>query len=430
MARLSASDRADAVTLIPAPDGVNPDTGEPDDKDFEDGFTDWRESLKVDSKAGTVTAYRIPINERGELASGFKGQTDIGSWPHDLYTLDELIDKIRAEYMGADTRWAVRFVGRVRGERGVRFNQIMMIGKSHQPSIAPAKESTSDLLRAVSEMNSQNQAMFARLMETRPVNTGPGFDMAGAATLITAIGGAVSPIIAAMITKPAVPAIAPDFNGIAGLLTAVGKFAGRGGSAPAASDMGEWAEILKAVAPMATPFIQGLMAARAAQTAAPPAVPALPAPGTVPTPPPAPAQPAPGAVAQRPTPPPPPAVVAGFDTPTPPPPAAPSPEQQAVLAQLMKLKPEIDGLVQVAGVPGNDPVNVANLYFEQGMLTASDDNYAAICDFIADPNWKTKAAMVNAQISDPNLATFFEAFITQVRARILTEDAEANTPTA
>ena len=93
MARGTTSDeRREAVTLIPAADL-------PPEDDIEAAFDKWRDDLKSVESPGTIRAWQIPIDERGNVSTISKAQIRLGAWPIDLYNFDELCGIIIRDYM-------------------------------------------------------------------------------------------------------------------------------------------------------------------------------------------------------------------------------------------------------------------------------------------------------------------------------------------
>jgi hypothetical protein len=145
--------------------------------------------------------YRIPTNEKGDPVPNARNQAELFSAALDLYTFDEVINRVRREFMPPGMAvTTVRLMGtKKRSENspgGIVFNQIVTVEKSANEAIGQAKESTAELMRVIQESAQRQMEMLERVMGNR-TQSDPLDNMAklGAlmttmmTPLLTAIGG-------------------------------------------------------------------------------------------------------------------------------------------------------------------------------------------------------------------------------------------------
>jgi hypothetical protein len=294
MARITAEDMAGAVEILPAMAGYDPDMAE--------AFDDLRESLDTSQTDSTLWVHRVPLDERGEMVTNSK-HVHLFTAPLDRYKLDEIIAKVKGEYMRPDERLAcIRLIAKVAGQRGNKFNKVLLIEKELKPT-APAseagRESVAEILRAIQESNNGQMAALRQIFAERM--NAPQIPQKDPIDTAVALMGAMSQMVAIM-NKGAAP-VAPaaslteqiramkELKDLAGDL--LGETSGGGGGEDNSA-----VGIIKAVSPLAGPLLQ-ILARQSAANPAPRQRPALPAPN-LPTPNPAPqfstnpaAQPAP-----------------------------------------------------------------------------------------------------------------------------------------
>jgi hypothetical protein len=94
-----------------------------------------------------------------------------------------------------------------------------------------------------------------------------------------------------------------------------------------------------------------------------------------------------------------------------------------------QLKPQVDTLVTMAR-DGADPVETANVFFEQVMINPATDEgvYNRLCDLFENPNAITQIAIFNTGVKEQHV--FFEAFQKRVMERIQAEDQAVQNPPA
>jgi hypothetical protein len=262
-------------------------------------FEEFRSSAAGQDSSLLITVYRQPSNPDGTAVANGKLQY-MFQLPVDQLTREQILDKVSREYMAdSDRYWYVRIHIRQPGKRGILFNELCTILK--QPKLIDNSPSGQDasVLGAVGKMladaQTRTDALFSRLLEAqKPVQQVNPIElfMLGqkqSAEMFKDIASAM---------RPASPGIAgtPGEGGLEGLLKQImvmkqiSEFMGGGvGAAAAAGGSGsDIAEIIKAVGPIAAPFMSIVAAQLAARTGKtpPPNQPRLaaPNPADVPTP--------------------------------------------------------------------------------------------------------------------------------------------------
>jgi hypothetical protein len=387
--------RDDAITLLPAAEILDDDAASPG---VEAAFDEWRDDLRTAQSEGTVRAYRLPVSDDGTPNQTAKNQVQLGQWPVDQCTLDELCEILKKKYMLPHERFfAVRFIGTQSGKKGVRFSQVVTMQRANDDNNSnnmPARpENAADMMRVLGEMQRQNAEFLARLSERSapPVQSDP----------LDAMAKMVG------IMAPLMSAVSGRGSGVGDLKQLVETMAllddMRGDRAAPSGDGGNnLAGILQAVSPMVAPLLQMAAANKAAQPA-PVAVVSrrIPVDRS--------AQPTPNPQARP--------------TPQTAPPAQPqlSPEQQAMFAEL---KPVVDALVGTAD-NGAPAVDVANMFFEQSMMPLDDDGYTRLVNFLENPNSLKQLAFFSPGVNKHQ--QWFTDLRAQLLARISAESAAADT---
>lgn len=405
----TTQERAEAVTVIEA--------GEIPLDDIEGAFDDWRSSFDSGEEVGKLRAFQIPLDERGNVMATAKNQIRLGSWPIDLYDYDALCAMLIRDFMPPERVLAVRLVGTQAGQRGVRFNKIVVL---RAPKDAPTGGKTGEgavdmagLMRTIQENNERMLAQFRAMQPAIP----PRDNLEDMQRMLLFSSKMNEPMMA-MLTAllPALagrpqPAASDPFAGFSGLLDVAEKLADLRGGGGDDSDS-DWLKALKAVVPLAKPALEAIPAvlaqkpAAAAQPrlagpangAARPAAPVQPAPGSQPT------QPAQSARAQ-------PAQATDI----------PSGDSQ-VFAQL---KPQIDTLVQMA-TEQPDPqaaVTAADFLYDNMISTLPDEFYDRLYEVVHSDNFIKNASVFNPGVTQH--AAWFAAFKAQVLKRYDDEEAAA-----
>ena len=401
MARTQDGTRSDTITLVAADDPlVRSAPGV--DNDIEDSFDDWREGLKNTSQSGTVRAYRIPVDDNLVPNGSAKNQILLGSWPVDQYSMEELCQKLKREFMQPHERFmGLRLIGTMSGERGIRFNKLVTVQRPNEEAAPRASggESVTEMLRAISENNARMMAVFENRL-SQPAQPPPAQNET--ITMVATLMGAMGQFMQAV--KPATSTGGMgSLKEMVEVMTMLNDM--RGDSGGGGDDNG-LAGIVKALAPMAGPVFQLAANAQTANIEAARRAPqrrALPAPAVAPA-----SGPAPAA---RPAPP--------VQAPVNPAPQVPNNTGEPMLAELSAT---VAALVQIAEA-GTEPIDAANLFFDETLLPLPDNGYEQMCTFVADPNAINKLGMLNKGVAAHR--EWFEKCLARVRERIAEENAAA-----
>jgi hypothetical protein len=392
--------------------------------DTETAFNDFRASFDSSDEPGTIKAWELQIDERGNVGTT-KMQQRLGSWPIDAYKFDEICQLLINQYMTPDQhRMAVRMVGTRPGTPGYIFNKIVMLRRANKSeSSSTTGESTSSIMKLMQEMNERNLAMFARLQQQQAVKPDAMDEiqkmMAFAQSMNAPMMGMLQSLLPALVGRPAPAAGADPFQSVGSLLDVAERLSDMrgGGEHTSGGDDNSFAGILRAIAPLAKPALEALPAIAAMQAAnRPPARPAAlvqqrpqaPASGSAPTAAPQPATampPASGPILQ--------------------PTDIPSGDSQ----MLAQLKPQIDALVSMAE-QNSDPTGAADLIFDQVFLDPNlpEELFEKLAGFV-DSDTFVKYVVVMNPAAKPHIA-WFDAFKTQVVKRLEAETTSVDQPTA
>jgi hypothetical protein len=326
------------------------------DPDSESSWDDWIESLKGSDHPGVVRAYRIPLDADGNpsVAKGSR-QILLGTWPHQQFSYDDLIAKIKVEFLKPGEMAAVRFAGTQPGRRGVVFNKIVTLQRAAESGSSPVASGGLDtvgLLRAFQEATAAQQAMTERLLASR--EAAPAKPMSESVKEWLAILAPIlGPAVLAIVNRPKEKS---DLEGLMGVVLKLKGMAddSKGGTDDESTTM----SIIKAVAPEGLKLLTAL-----AQNQQPRA--ALPSPTRrIP----------PRRVA---------APIEQVPTPTEPAPVQPPPEATTEAdPMLAQLKPQLDTLAEMAA-QGADPAEVAKLVLET--LPATDEVDEQVLKLVSSP---------------------------------------------
>jgi hypothetical protein len=403
----TTQERLEAVTVIPA-DDIPLD-------DIEGAFEDWRSSFDSGEEVGKLRAFQIPLDERGNVMATAKNQIRLGSWPIDLYDYDSLCAMLIRDFMPPERVLAVRLVGTQAGQRGVRFNKIVVLRapKDAPTPGRPGGEAVdmASLMRTIQENNERMLSQF-RSMQPAPAPRDSMEDLQRMMALSQMINKPMTDMMAALLPALAgrpQPAASDPFAGLSGMLDVAEKLADLrgGGTTEPGSD---WLEALRAVIPLAKPALEALPSIIASRPVMPPRL-ALPQRAASP-------QPAPGS---QPTPKP-----ATVSQPAASPPAANATDIPSGDAQVFaQLKPQIDTLVQMASEQP-DPqaaVAAADFLYDNMISTLPDEFYDRLYEVVGADNFVKNAAIFNPGVSQH--VPWFEAFRRQVLKRYDDEEAAA-----
>lgn len=405
----TTQERNDAVTVIEA--------GDIPLDDIEGAFDEWRSSFDSGEEVGKLRAFQIPLDERGNVMATAKNQIRLGSWPIDLYDYDSLCAMLIRDFMPAERVLAVRLVGTQVGQRGVRFNKIVVLrapkdaptpGRSGGESVDMAA-----LMRSIQENNERMLSQF-RAMQPAPAQRDSMEEMQRMMVFVQALNKPTTDLLMALLPALAgrpTPPSADPFSGLSGILDVAEKLADLrgGGSADTGSD---WLQALRAVVPLAKPALEALPAILANK---PPAVvtPRLSAP--TPTPIPGSNGSAPGSQPTQPA-----------SKPAAEPPAGNATDIPSGDAQVFaQLKPQIDTLVQMA-TEQPDPqaaVAAADFLYDNMISTLPDEFYDRLYEVVHSDNFIKNAAIFNPGVSKHE--AWFKVFKAQVLKRYDDEEAAA-----
>lgn len=254
---ITAKDRDAATVFSTDPDEIT----ELGDKDSEDAWSDWVESLSQNEASGTIHVHRLPVDADGNPNQG-KGSrmVHLGSWPHQLYTFDGLIDKIRNEFVKPGETIHAKITGMVKGKRGVMFNQIVSIARAS--TATSGGESTAHLFRLMQEGHQQNANMLREIIrpnETATKEVGKPFAET-AKEILALVLPVAGTILSAVISRPAKPK-----SELVEMIAAMGQLRNfMDGKDPDGSsgDESTTQTIIKAVAPALPQLLQAIGGAR------------------------------------------------------------------------------------------------------------------------------------------------------------------------
>jgi hypothetical protein len=398
--------------------GVDP---VPED-DVEAAYNDWRADLMGSETPGAIRAFRIPLDDQGHASHSAKNQIRLGAWPIDAYTFDELCEKIKVEFMLPNEKtMAVRFLGTLTGKGGVSFNKLVVMQRANSVTeavnTAAGTGSVAEILQAMQNSQAATLRMIQEMTASGRLQNDPMQGMMQFAAMYKMM---MEPM-AAMMAGRAPGSTADPISSMKGMLEAMtmlddlrgDRSGGRGGS--------ETAEIIKAVAGVGTPLLQLAVQANAHKPPVAPRPrlnpPRPPNPAPVPTAapvatgpghtPPVRAPTAPvGVDLSRPSPLPPGSLAPGPDIQQP-----SSPTRVETSVNFAETKARIDAFVEIARA-GNDPVAVADTFFEQEMLALDDDPYAELAANIDDPEFVTHISIFNPGVME------HRAFFERLRERL------------
>lgn len=267
------------MTLIPADDvEIDRDVGY--DGDAEQAWEKWGEALHQAENPGSVRVAKLPLDEKGAPQVNVKGQIQLGSWPFDQYTFEELLAKIRQDFMKAGETIAIRITGTSAGERGVKFNRVVMVQK---PSgTGESSNQLGEVLRAMQESQNAQAQMLERILQPRQ---GDGLRSNNDNNLVDSLvklSPLLAPVIAALTTRMMTPATTAG-NGLTEMLSGLEKLmtlremVSGGQSNEESNTLG----IIKAVAPQGLSLLTELVKKQNENVRSPsqrPAIQSLPAP--------------------------------------------------------------------------------------------------------------------------------------------------------
>jgi hypothetical protein len=397
-------DRREAVVISQIGDEIPLD-------DVDEAFDNWRAATAEAHVPGKVTAWQIPMDDRGVPQPTAKNQIRLGEWPIDAYTFNDLCALLIRDFMTPEKILCVRLLGTKTGTRGLEFNRVVTLRAPNTEKTAngaqPGAESLSALMKTIQESNERTLALIKSMQPPPKPETDATVEIARILQLSALINKPMQDLMGmllpALIGRPVPQAVDP-MSTFSGLIDVAGKLADLRGEGGGGGGGPDWLEAIKAIAPIAKPAMEALASTRGALAPQPQPRPAIAAPAVQnPTPP-------PGSV---PTPAPAPTTGPGFTMTD-----IPSGDAQ-VFAQL---KPQIDALVKIAQ-DGGDPVGSADLLFNEMIMPLPDDFYDKFGDLFSRENLVSQLAAFHPAVLQHR--DFFEKFRKQVDARFDQEDNEA-----
>jgi hypothetical protein len=386
--------------IIGSPDQWDPDT--------ETAYAQWREDLDHSQATGKLRVMRVPMDESGNPMLSAKGQSELFTCAVDQMTMDEVVVKVRREFMPKPMRvTAVRCMGFEKNKSGLRFNRIIVVEKGEQPetpqnSNQPSVQDLIALINAQTEAAAKRQEeFFNKLLEARTAQ--PAVDpMVLALGMLEKLGGiarSFMPTVTAPVSQPAGSALA-QLGETLGVMKLLKDFTGSlaGASSEGDDEGGEGvAGIVKSVAGAIKPLAEGYAQSQLAKLevirrSAPPratppklAAPAAPKPQV-------PASPSPAASISEAAP------VA---------PAAPSQEETEMLDTI---RAQLDNVCNLAQ-QGADPKEAAGLVMD--LIPDKYDDH--LYRLVASERFVKNLALLNKRVNE--YAPWFE----QLRAAMLAE---------
>ncbi len=383
--RVSVEEMDESTLLLPAgePQEIPGDVSE----QWEE-FEKFRDQEDAANKGMTVWVYRIPTDARGNPESNMDTRL-LFTAPIDLYSLPQLYDRIKKEYMPRGYGVGIfRVMIRQNNVKGVKWQKVVTLekgAKDDEPEAKPDNSGTS--IAAVAQLFQKtlddamraNRELIGQLLTRQ--NVAPPDPFGGAQQIVAMVTG-----LAGVLMKPAAGAgggIAEQVSGIREILKLsndLGALRGGGGD-DAGGDGNSISSILQAAAPYAN-LLKDLLA-RAPAPAAP--VHRLP-------PPPMRAEPARAPNPQTVT----------------------APQAQGNDPMLLQLAKHVSDICDLIAQGKAEPEGVALLILD-AVPAEYDDRFYEI---VAADNWLTKLAAI-----EPRVRQHTE-FFTAVRARIMQEFAE------
>lgn len=388
--------------------------GDTFDPDTETAFQQWRDALDTSQSTAEVRVMRVPMDESGNPMLSAKGQAHLFSVPVDQYNLDEIIVKVRREFMPRPMKLtAVRCMGFQKGVSGLRFNRIIMIEKGEEPESAKNNDSPT-VTELIALINAQSKAaddraerMMQQILEARSQALPPRDPIAIATELMTAMGGFIGRIPA-----PAVAALPATSNPVSQmsetllLLQTFHSFMSKlqgGKSITDEDDDGEGiGSIVKSVAKAVQPLAEGyaenaktkreLLARQGPRRLSPPNAAPVAAPSAAAT----------SAV--------PPSVAAAPGMTAMPSGTAPTNEQKGEAEMLNEIGPQLENVCNLAA-QGADPKDAAGLLLD--LLPDKFDD--ALWRLVSSPRFVKSLAVLNPKVK------LHEAWFEQFRQAIIAD---------
>lgn len=403
--QVSEQERDDSVTVLVPGEG---------ESDAPDASQQWEEfeALRDQGDAGTagmyVWVYRIPTDAAGNPQSNVETEL-LFTAPIDVYTLPQLYDRVKREYMPPGMgRELIRMQVRREKMRGVLWQKVVRVAKGSRDDDAgaPSARATEPnvggieaLARAITGAMQQQNALMLRLFESQRAAPPPD-PLAGAEKMVTMITGLAGILVNK--TAPAGPAT-NSLTDMIGAIKQIRELADDMGPTER-GDGGERGDSVTGILTAGKPVIELLTALIQRSPAAPAAAPPrrlppaalrspTPAPGTVPA-----QQPLGGTPPIQPT----------------------APTAQGDDPMLLLLSKHVSDICDLIEAGKADAEGIARLVLD-AVPEQYDDKFYAI---IADEHWLKKLAAVEPRVM--NHADFFS----HARTFILAEFSDDTQPGA
>lgn len=329
-----------------------------DDADLESAFAEFRDSVATDEQGqGFIKVHKLPVDANGVARANSMKQTHLITLPIGQCTIDDLLERVRQDFMEPGEEITIRVSGHRVGERGVRFNKIFSIKRAKgttqpPPGTSPDIAQLMRMMREEAQSNSDRTERFMREMLTMQAQraaapAAPATDPIAMMQQVGVMMGIFQTMMGNM-RAPADAAASDPFAQMVKNLEAMKRMQNLLGGGKSDDDGGTLG-LIKAIAPMATPVLQ--MMAKGAQT--PRRIARQPAPAPAPHP----------------------TVTAG------------APVEEPITEQeesddmfILQVKQMLNELVQVAE-SGGDAAAAAELVLD----AVPDEHDEALCSLVSDP---------------------------------------------
>lgn len=137
------------------------------DQDTEEALDKLKAQFAGSETKGTLWVYQLPLDDKGEPIGNAK-MVNLFNVPLDAYELEQIIERIRDEYMEPGQEAVFRVMATLRGQTGLKLNRLLRIRKAAS-KVKPEeeKESLASLLKVMQESQAQmldrQERMFASL---------------------------------------------------------------------------------------------------------------------------------------------------------------------------------------------------------------------------------------------------------------------------
>lgn len=379
------------ATLV---DGV-PDGGP--DADTREAYDDLVAGLDSTTDEVSIRVHRLPMDDKNNASPNLGQQIYLFSAPVGLYKYEEIISRVKNEFMAPDEKLiAIRVACYRTGRQGAVFNRIIRIQKEFYktPAIHGQSE-TQAVLQAIQAMMQQNaQLMQAIMHRPEPVHVVPADPIDQLGKLM----GALGPMLTAMTGRPLVSEVVQQKSFVDQLIELKKVKEVMGGlfeddSGGGIDDGDSTAAILRALAPLAMPLVQAIKHQNANAAAVPhaqqpmaqnpPILPVQTAPQEI-----LPIQNTASAPARFEWP------TEAISSPVAEAPILPPLEEPTVFAQL---RPQLEALAAMAA-EGADPVATAKEALS--MLPENEDIDAQLYRLLSDPKCIDKLALIQAKVNE------------------------------